>query len=523
MAERIRGSVAAAPEGEGGLLRELTLLDTTMVVAGSMIGSGIFIVSSDMARLLGASGWLLLAWVVTWALTLAGALSYGELAGMLPHAGGQYVFLRESYSPLWGFLFGWVHLLVIKTGSIAAVSAAFAKYLGVLVPAVAPDRWIIAPIPVSHDYAISLSTQQLAAILVIVLLTAVNMRGVRTGKLVQNTFTIVKTLGLVALAGLGVVLAIWGTQRMGNFVDAWTPRNAISIAPDLSLLPKLSAQDGLTGLLVVFCLAQVGSLFAADAWGDVTFVAGETRNPRRDIALSMLLGTFLVMTLYIFANVAYLVLLPFDRIQNAPDDRVATAALESIFGNVGALIMAITIIISTFGCNNGMILTGARVYFAMARDGLFFRCTGRLNAHHVPAIGLALQGVWSALLVLPRTRLRDADGAVLVDPVTGVEQFGSLYSALLDYVIFAQLLFYVLTVLAVFVLRRRRPDAPRPYRAWGYPFVPALYVVAASAIMVVMLLYKTQTTWPGLIIVLTGIPAYFFWKSRTREPAPGVR
>lgn len=505
--------------GEGGLLRELGLTDTTMIVAGTMIGSGIFIVSADMARHLGASGWLMLAWLVTGLLTLAGALSYGELAAMMPRAGGQYVFLRDSYSPLWGFLFGWTHFLVIKTGSIAAVAAAFAKYLGVLVPSVSASAWVIRPIPLSHSYAVSLSTQQLVAIVVIVLLTAVNMRGVRAGKLVQNGFTFAKTLGLLALVVLGVVFAVRGVQHVSNFSAAWTPRNELTIRPDLGFLPSVAAGNGWYGLLVAFCLAQVGSLFAADAWADVTFVAGETRNPRRSIPLAMLFGTLLVTALYLLANLAYLVLLPFERIQQAPDDRVASAALAEVSGGAGAVIMALAIMISTFGCNNGMILTGARVYFAMARDGLFFRATGRVNVHHVPAMGLALQGVWAVILLLPRTRLRDAAGAPLIDPVTGSEQFGNLYSALLDYVMFAQLLFYVLTVAALFVLRRTRPDAHRPYRAWGYPIVPAAYVVVASVIMLALLFYKTQTTWPGLLIVLTGIPAYFCWKMTAGKPS----
>jgi len=505
---------AAASGSEGGLLRELTLWDAIMIVTGTMIGSGIFIVSADMARHLGSGGWLMLAWVVTGLLTLAGALSYGELAAMMPKAGGQYVFLREAYSPLWGFLFGWTHFLVIKCGSIAAVAAAFAKYLGALVPAVSPDAWIIRPITLSENYAISLSSQQLVAIVVIVLLTGVNMRGVRSGKIVQNIFTVTKTLGLIALVGLGLFLALRGVPEVANFTNAWTPRDAITVRPDLSFLPAVTLSDGLMAMVVVFCLAQVGSLFAADAWGDVTFVLGEARNPRRDIPLAMLAGTFLVTLLYVLANYAYLVMLPMDKIQNAPDDRVASVALESVFGGAGGVLMAVTIMISTFGCNNGMILTGARVYYAMAQDGLFFRATGKLNAHHVPALGLALQGVWSVLLVLPRTRLHDATGALVVDPATGAEQFGNLYSALLDYVIFAQLLFYVLTVAGVFLLRRKQPNAERPYRAWGYPYVPAAYLVFASIIMLVMLVYKTQTTWPGLIIVLTGIPAYYFWKLR---------
>jgi len=505
----------------GGLLRELGLLDSTMIVAGSMIGSGVFIVSADMARHVGASGWLLLGWVVTGVLTVAGALSYGELSGMIPHAGGQYVFLKEAYTPLWGFLFGWAHFLVIKTGSIAAVATAFAKYFGELVPWSSPTSWVVRPILLSDSYAISLSTQQLVAVVLIAVLTYINMRGVRLAKLVQNTFTVTKTAGLVGLAVIGLAVAFFGTNVGAAPAGAWTCRDTVTIVPDVKFLPSLSAEAGLMGLFVAFCLAQVGSLFAADAWGDVTFTAGEVRNPRRDVPLAMAGGTVLVVTLYVLANFAYVALLPFERIQNAPDDRVATAALETVLGGIGAGVMAITIMISTFGCNNGMILTGARVYYAMARDGLFFRATGKLNAHHVPAIGLALQGVWSALLVLPRTRIRGADGAWAIDPATGEQQFGNLYSALLDYVIFAQLLFYVLTVVGLFVLRYRQPDAERPYRAWGYPVVPGLYVAAASVIMLVMLAYKTQTTWPGLALILTGIPAYLIWKRLGRKGSGG--
>lgn len=502
-----------------GLSRELGLLDTTMIVAGSMIGSGVFIVSADMARYLGGSGWLMLGWLVTGLITIAGALSYGELAAMMPHAGGQYTFLKEAFSPLWGFLFGWTNILVIKTGSIAAVATAFAKYFGELVPWASPTSWIVEPVVLSRSYAVSLSTQQLTAIVVIAVLTWINMRGVRLAKLVMNSFTFTKTAGLVVLAALGLGVYLFQTDAADGMHDAWARRDTIPIVPDFAWLSSTSAQAGLTGLFVAFCLAQVGSLFAADAWADVAFTAAEARNPRRDIPLAMVGGAGMVVGLYMLTNLAYVLLLPLGRIQNAPDDRVATAALEQVFGGVGAVIMAVLIMISTFGCNHGMILTGARVYYAMARDGLFFRATGRLNARHVPAVGLAFQGIWSVMLVLPRTRIRDAAGNAMVDPATGVERFGNLYSALLDYVIFAQLLFYALTVVGLFVLRVKRRDAVRPYRAWGYPLVPALYVLAASTIMLVMLAYKTQTSWPGLVIVLSGIPAYAIWKWRGRAPA----
>ena len=506
-------SKSAAPEP--GFLRGLGLLDSTMLVAGSMIGSGIFIVSADIARQVGSAGWLLAVWLVTGALTVSAALSYGELAAMMPRAGGQYVYLREAYSPLWGFLYGWTLFLVIQTGTIAAVAVAFARYLGVLAPAISPTAWIIPPINLSANYAVSLSTQQVVAILLIVLLTFINTRGLQIGKLIQNVFTSAKTLSLVALIFLGLIIARHADAIKVNFSDFWTPRGVTAIKPDLSFLPMISATGGAFGLFVAFCVAQVGSLFSSDAWNNITFTAGEVKDPRRNIPLSLAAGTGLVTLLYLLANVAYLCLLPLDQIRNAPDDRVATAAIETVFSGAGAVIMAVAIMVSTFGCNNGLILAGARVYYAMARDGLFFRATGKLNERSVPGFGLVLQCLWTCLLVLPRTRLRDAAGLPKLDPLTGHEQYGNLYSNLLDYVVFAVLIFYVLTILGLFILRRKRPDAERPYRAFGYPVVPALYIVVASAIMLVLLLYKTQTTWPGLLIVLAGVPVYFLWNWRT--------
>ena len=475
-----------------------------MIVAGSMIGSGIFIVSADIARQVGAPGWLLLVWLVTGALTISAALSYGELAAMMPHAGGQYVYLREAYSPLWGFLYGWTLFLVIQTGTIAAVGVAFARYLGVLVPAISPTAWIIPPINLSDKYAISLSLQQLVAVAMIVLLTFMKTRGLRLGKWIQNTFTSAKTLSLIALILIGFLIGRNADAIKANFSDFWTPRGVVPIKPSLSWVSSVAANAGVFGLFVAFCVAQVGSLFSADAWNNITFTAGEVKEPRRNVPLSLALGTGLVITLYVLANLAYLCMLPLDKIQSAPDDRVATAAIETVFSGAGAAIMAVAIIISTFGCNNGLILAGARVYYAMARDGLFFKSTGQLNSKSVPAVGLVLQCIWTCLLVLPRTRLQD--------PVSGVEKYGNLYSTLLDYVVFAVLIFYVLTIVGLFILRRKRPEAERPYRAFGYPIVPVLYMIAATIIMVVLLLYKTETSWPGLIIVLTGLPVYFLWK-----------
>jgi APA family basic amino acid/polyamine antiporter len=503
---------------EHEFLRGLGLLDSTMLVAGSMIGSGIFIVSADIARQVGSAGWLLAVWLVTGGLTVSAALSYGELAAMMPRAGGQYVYLREAYSPLWGFLYGWTLFLVIQTGTIAAVAVAFARFFGVLAPAISPTAWIIPPINLSANYAVSLSTQQFAAILIIMLLTFINTRGLRIGKLIQNTFTSAKTLSLIALILIGVLFARNAEAIRANFSDFWTPHGVTPVKPDLSVIATVSATGGAFGLFVAFCVAQVGSLFSSVAWENITFTAGEVKNPRRNIPLSLAAGTGLVTLLYLLANVAYLCLLPLDQIRNAPDDRVATAAIETVFSGGGAIIMAVAIMVSTFGCNNGLILAGARVYYAMARDGLFFRATGKLNDRHVPGFGLALQCVWTCLLVLPRTRLRDAAGAPKLDLLTGREQYGNLYSNLLDYVVFAVLIFYVLTIVGLFILRRKRPDAERPYRAFGYPVVPALYIVVASAILLVLLFYKTQTTWPGLLIVLAGVPIYFLWKRRAAFP-----
>jgi len=489
------------PAEDKQLVQGLGLLDSTMLVAGSMIGSGIFITSAEISRQVGSAGWLLAVWLVTGVLTVCAALSYGELAAMMPRAGGQYIYLREAYSPLWGFLYGWTLFLVIQTGTIAAVAVAFARYLGVLVPWISPTSWVISPINFSSKYALSLSTQQLVAVVMIVLLTLINTRGLQLGKMIQNVFTSAKTLSLIALIFVGLVIGCNLQVLKANFADTWTPVGVSPIKPDLSFLSQASAAMGAGGLFIAFCVAQVGSLFSSDAWNNITFTAGEVKNPRRNLPLALALGTGLVTVLYLLANVAYLCLLPLSEIQHAPDDRVATAAIGTVFHGGGPLIMAIAIVISTFGCNNGLILAGARVYYAMARDGLFFQSTGKLNRQKVPAMGLGLQCLWACALVLPRTR-----------PSPGV--YGNLYGDLLDYVIFAVLIFYVLTIAGLFVLRRKQPNAERPYRAFGYPVVPALYMVAATAITCVLLFYKTATSWPGLVIVLLGVPFYFLWRKR---------
>ncbi len=489
-----------------GFVRGLGLMDSTTIVAGSMIGSGIFIVSAEMSRQVGSPGWLLVAWVVTGLLTVMAALSYGELAAMMPKAGGQYVYLREAFSPMWGFLYGWTLFLVIQTGTVAAVAVGFGRYLGVLVPWVSESHYLINPIHIGSKYAVSLSTAQLIGVLLIVLLTWMNTRGLKLGKLVQNVFTVTKTGALIALVLLGVIVGYSATVASGNFGDLWTVRGKLQ-----------DAGSGLTaattfGLFVAICVSQTNSLFAADAWNNITFTAGEVKNPRRDIPLSLAFGTFLVIGLYLLANVAYLVTLPFTTIQTVPSDRVASATADVIFPGAGATIMAVAIMISTFGCNNGLILAGARAYWAMARDGLFFKSSGQLNNKHVPAWGLVIQGIWAAFLVLPRT-------VTGVDAATGQPKYGSLYNDLLTYVISAALIFYILTIAGIFRLRQKRPDVERPYRAFGYPIIPALYIIGAAAILAVLLIYQTATTWPGFIIIATGIPVYFIWR-RVGVPSP---
>lgn len=518
MAESTQAISSVSATSERGFVRAIGLFDGTMIVVGSMIGSGIFIVAADISRQTGSPGGLLLTWILTGLLTISAALSYGELAALFPHAGGQYVYLREAYSPLWGFLYGWTLFLVIQTGTIAAVAVGFARFLGVIFPAISPQAWVIHPIALGSKYAISLSVQQLVGILMILFITFLNTLGVRLGKLIQNVFTSAKTLSLMGLILLGIFVGRNAGAITENFSHLWVLHNPQTLEPGANFLkrfvPTISASSGAFGLLVAFGVAQVGSLFSADAWNNIGFTAAEVRNPKRDVALSMALGTTIVITLYCLANLAYLFTLPLVQIQTVPDDRVASAALNAIFGPVGAAIMAVAIIISTFGCNNGLILAGARVSYAMARDGLFFRSTGRLNNKGVPGSALLYQGIWVTILILLRTRHVDAAGEVT---------YGNLYNDLLAYVVFSVLIFYVLTIAGIFVLRVKRPEAERPYRALGYPFLPLLYIVAAAAIMFVLLLYRTQTAWPGLVIVLLGAPVYLLWSRRNSSLAPENR
>ncbi len=485
---------------------------------GSMIGSGIFIVSADIARLTGSPALLIGAWLITVLMTIIGALSYGELAAMMPRAGGQYVYLREALGPMWGFLFGWTLFLVIQTGTIAAVGVAFGKFLGVFFPSVSSSHWLLhlghvpavqlGPVTLGN-MELGLNTANLAGIAVVVLLTVVNIFGVRLGALVQNIFTTAKTLALLALVFFGVLLgrnhvAIAANFSNGNFWSGagWHSAHA---------LPAADGSVIIVGIVTMLAAVQTGSLFSADAWNNVTFTAGEVRNPGRNLPLSLILGTGTVLAIYLLANFVYLFALPLTGdpqgttlvgrgIQYASEDRVATAVLEQIFHSAGAYLMAGAILVSTFGCANGLILAGARVYYAMSQDGLFFKATGRLHPRYkTPVASLVVQAVWTCFLCVS----------------------GS-YGQLLDYIICAELVFYILTIASLFVLRVHRPDADRPYRALGYPVLPALYIAMATTICYTLLRYKPQYTWPGLFLVLLGVPVYWFWsRSALRSGAEG--
>jgi APA family basic amino acid/polyamine antiporter len=486
-------------------VRALTLTDATMLVAGSMIGSGIFIVSADIARTVGSPFWLLAVWLLTAVITVLGALAYGELAAMFPRAGGQYVFLRESLGPLPGFLYGWTFFIVIQTGLIAAVAVAAGKFVGVLVPSVSAARYTAFPhadicLAVlgcrspTDAMQLGLSPQRVVAIASIWMLTWVNLRGVREGKLVQTSMTWVKTATLILLVILGLTFG----------------RNAAAIAANFAPGQFVGITALTPTFILAFGAALVGSLFSSDAWNNVTFAAAEVQNPRRNLPLALLFGTGGVMILYVLANVAYLCMLPLvgdphgatvlaRGIQYATEDRVGTAAIETVFGGVGAAAMAVAILISVLGCNNGLILAGARVLYAMARDGLFFRRAGVLTARQVPGAGLVVQAAWASLLCLSGT-----------------------YGQLLNYVIFAVLIFYVLTTIGLFVLRRTQPLAERPYRAVGYPVLPALYILLATAVSMILLIAdKTRAqSVAGLVIVLIGVPVYYGWRAFARPTNP---
>ena len=489
------------------LAHSLGQLDATMIVIGSMIGSGIFITSAESARLVGSPGWLLMAWALAGLLTITGALCCAELSAMMPRAGGQYVFLREAYSPLFGFLFGWAIFLVIQTGTIAAVAVAFARFTGVLVPVISGANYVIPPVHLGSSYAISLSTEQLVAVVVILLLTWTNTRGLELGKLVQNSFTFAKTAALIGLIVLGLALG-WGPTSAARSAS-WWDSSANGWLPHVAQ-PGLAA-TGTLALLMLLGRAMVGPLFAQSAWNNVTFTAGEVRDPGRTLPRALLIGCAAVVTLYVLANVAYIATLPLAGIQQAPQGRVAVAAMNAMLGPVGTTLMAVAIMISTFGCNNGLILAGARVYYAMARDGLFFRAVARLNERKAPAIALLTQGIWASFLTLPRTITTDAS--------SGAVTYGNVYTQLLEYIVSVDLVFYGLMVAAVIVLRRKMPNEARPYRTWGYPVVPLIYITLAGLLIVDIGYLAPATSGIGYLLVLTGIPVYLAWRGRAAATA----
>ncbi len=451
----------------------LGLFDSTMIVAGSMIGSGIFIVSADITRNVGSAGWLIAVWLITGFMTLTAALSYGELSAMFPKAGGQYVYLKEAFNPLAGFLYGWSFFAVIQTATIAAVGVAFSKFLAYIVPGLGPEN-ILADLGF-----ITINAGQLVSIVLITFLTYINTKGIEGGKMIQTTFTVVKLLSLFGLIIFGLLLAAKGSIWNANWTDAWqmTSRNA-----------EGTVIGGVAGSAILGAIAasMVGSIFSSDAWNNVTFIAGEVKNPKRNIGLALFLGTLVVTVIYVSANLMYISVLPLNEIASAPQDRVAVAASKAIFGNIGTYVIAVMIMISTFGCNNGLILAGARVYYTMAKDGLFFKKTGKLNKNNVPEFALWIQCLVASILCL-----------------------SGKYGDLLDMISFVVVMFYALTILGIFILRKNRPDAERPYKAFGYPLLPAIYILMAIAFCVLLIIYKPAFTWPGLIIVLAGIPIYY--------------
>lgn len=485
-------------EQQGQFQRAITLFDAIMIVTGSMIGSGIFIVSADIARQVGSAGWLLVVWLITGVITLAGAVSYGELASMFPKVGGQYVYLREAFGRLTAFLYGWTLFLVIQTGVIAAVAVAFAKFTGVLVP------WFSVKNVLFNIGPFAFSSVQLLAIVLIVAITALNAQGVRTGKLIQNVLGSTKLIALALLIIGGITLGLNAEAVQANFTDMWTAMRYPAPGVSASPLPL-----DMTGLVIAIGMAMTGSLFSSDSWNNIGFAGEEIVNPERTLVRSMAIGTAIVTALYILVNVVYLLSLPLvgspeattlagRGIQYATDDRVATAVAEHVLGPAGAIVMAVLIMLSTFGANNGIILSGARAYYAMAKDGLFFSGLARLNAAGVPARALWIQCLWASLLCLS----------------------GS-YGQLLNYVMFSVILFYVITIIGIFVLRRTRPEAPRPYRAWGYPVVPAIYVLLASTFCIILLLAPDTAEYSryGLLLVALGIPVYFLFGRRFSRSA----
>ncbi len=452
--------------------RELGLLDATLLVAGGMIGSGIFIVSADVTRNVGSAGWLLLIWLITGFMTLAAALSYGELSGMYPKAGGQYVYLREAYNSLVAFLFGWSFFAVIQTGTIAAVGVAFSKFFAYFVPQLGDD------VILARIMGFNISSAQLVSIALIILLTYINTRGVKSGKIIQTTFTAAKLISLIGLILFGFILMkpeVWAA----NWSNAFDIQRFVS--PGV-----FESYPGFSVLAGGIAAAMVGTLFSSDSWNNVTFVAGEITNPKRNIGLALFLGTLIVTVIYVLTNVMYTAVLPMNDIATAAKDRVGIAAAQSIFGASGTAILALLVMVSTFGCNNGLILSGARVYYSMAQDGLFFKKAGELNKNAVPEFGLWIQCAFASILCL-----------------------SGRYGDLLDMICFVVVIFYVLTILGIFILRVKQPDLERPYKAFGYPVLPIIYILMGISFCVLLIIYKPAYTWPGLIIVALGIPIYY--------------
>jgi APA family basic amino acid/polyamine antiporter len=475
----------------------LGLMDATMIVAGSMIGSGIFLVSADIVRNVGSAGWLILVWLITGFMTITAAVSYGELSGMFPKAGGQYVYLKEAYNPLIGFLYGWSFFSVIQTGTIAAVGVAFSKYAAYLIPALSEDNILMrfkTGINACGDPSyFSISAAQVASIGIIGLLTYSNTRGIKGGKRIQNIFTSTKLIALFGLIVAGFI-AFHADVWHANWSHAWDAtktslKDACNPASGFTITPISGA-----ALFGGIAAAMVGSVFSSDAWNNVTFIAGEIKNPQKNIGASLFFGTLIVTIIYIGANLVYISVLPLNEIAHASKDRIAVAAGQVIFGNAGTTIIALLIMVATFGCSNGLILAGARVYYTMSKDKLFFRKAGTLNKNNVPQWALWAQFIVAAVLCL-----------------------SGKYGDLLDMISFVVVIFYVLTIAGIFILRKRRPDLPRPYRAFGYPLLPALYIVMGVSFCVLLIIYKPEFTWPGLIITLLGIPLYFIAVARNRK------
>ncbi len=485
-----------------GLVRELSLLDATMIVVGSMIGSGIFIVSAESARLLGAPGWLLLAWVLAGTMTITGALCLGELAASMPKAGGPFVFLSEAYGKPVGFVYGWSQFLIVQSGTIAAVAVAFANFTGILVPQISGGNYVIEPIILGH-YALSLSTQQALAIASIVFLTALNARGLRLGKWVQNTFTFTKTATLLGLVLVGLLLG-WNSGGALFSADVW---NSSANGWSLETAQPGAIAFGSFAFLIVFGKAMTGPLFSQSAWDNVTFTGAEVENPGRNLPRALIIGCLIVVGLYLLANLSYVVTLSLPEIQNAPNGRVAAAVMEKVLGAPGVVLITFALMISTFGCNNGLILSGSRVSYAMAKDGYLFAPLARTNAAHVPAVALCAQCLWASLLVLPRT---------VTYSETGTPAFGNVYTQLLEYIVSVDLVSAALSVAAVIVLRHRRPQMERPYRTWGYPLTPIIFLLLAGFVALTLFVLAPATAGIGYLIATTGIPVYFLWRRRTR-------